>query len=185
MHVLSAVHPGKQREVLVSAFPLLLGLDPSPLRLGWALATLEDGAPIACGCEPLGADPRAIRDALRVVDVRAIQAGEVSLLYVERPWSGRSRLLGIRSAETSGRVLEAAYRRWPGAPTERLEPAEWKHLAGLPGNASKAAVAAHALSLGWRPDGSQDAADAACIALAGVRRNADILDAALAQGGVA
>jgi Holliday junction resolvasome RuvABC endonuclease subunit len=151
----------------------LLGLDPSPLRLGWALARLEDGTPVACGRVSLS-EPPGVRAALAAVEaVARWSRGEVALVYVEAPWHGHSRAGVIRAAETSGQVIQAASRRGPHAPIEWLQPAEWRRLAGLPGNASKDAVMVKAKELGWDPRANQDAADAALIATGGAQRNTE------------
>jgi Holliday junction resolvasome RuvABC endonuclease subunit len=166
---------------------LVLGLDPSPLRLGWAVMRLDYERPLECGWDTLAslqgesADPPTIRAALAIVAARADHHGEVAYVAIERPWHGFSRRGAILAAETCGQVVQAVSRRWPHAAIERFEPAEWRRLAGLSGAAKKPEVLIYAESLGWRPDGSQDAADAAMIALAGYCRNAEVVDAYAAE----
>ena len=158
--------------------PLLLGLDPSTVWLGWALADLETGEPIACSREPVTGLARAIRHALREVsDTAARNDGDVCLIYIETAHVGPNPRSAIKVAEACGQVLQAANRRWPDAQIERLEPKEWRNLVDLSGNAPKAACATRAVELGWKP-GSQDAADAACIATAGHHMNQHILERA-------
>jgi hypothetical protein len=84
-------------------------------------------------------------------------------------------------------------RRWPHAPIEYLMPSEWRKLAGLPGNASKAEVEVTALTMQqvlqhddpvkYSLDlSSQDAADALLIAVAGQRRNGENWSRAVGRG---
>ena len=181
----------------------VLGLDPSPLRLGWGLVDLEDGAAIACGMERIDLPHKGwMHHQVYAALYAPIQAGlvttdgddwtpsfEVSFIAIERPAvPPRS---GTNSAMNAGRAMQEAVsccqRRWPHAPIEELQPSEWRKLAGLPGNASKADVQIKAgvLLLDVGQDNgapAQDAADALLIALAGQRRNAETWDRAVETG---
>jgi len=181
----------------------VLGLDPSPLRLGWGLVDLEDGAAIACGMERIdlphkGWMHQQVASALIAVEdqglfepgvLTAQPKHEVSFIAIERP--ALPRQSGTNSAMNAGRAMQEAVsccqRRWPHAPIEELQPSEWRKLAGLPGNASKADVQIKAgvLLLDVGQDNgapAQDAADALLIALAGQRRNAETFERAQAMG---
>lgn len=134
---------------------LVLGLDISPLRLGWGLVRLEDGAPVACGCEAIDLpdhgwlEVQAIR-ALRILQPRTLcfrngeivpdDEGDIALVYVELPaFPAKS---GTESAFKAGRavqvVVQAVAERWPwawpqdpeAAKERYLRPSEWRKLAG-------------------------------------------------------
>ena len=108
--------------------------------------------------------------------------GEIQAVYIEQP--ALPPVSGTKSAYSAGRAVQAVHgeveRRWPWADIQYLQPGEWRKLAGLPGNASKADVMTTAVDAMYRATGvlhtnveTQDAADALLIALAGQRRNAD------------
>jgi hypothetical protein len=168
----------------VTVTSLCLGLDVSPKRLGWALARLEDGAPVACGCESLDMTRTSYVEAFSYIWRAAAGAngsGEVHYIAMELP--ALPPKSGTRSAFLAGcawqRAYDEAMRKWPWAVVDEMQPSEWRQLAGLKGNASKAEVTEHALDIGFDTylNGGlvQDAADAACIALAGVERNRQTL----------
>jgi Holliday junction resolvasome RuvABC endonuclease subunit len=178
---------------------LCLGLDVSPKRLGWALARLEDGAPVACGMEAIelpanGWDRMRMREALTVAGTEAwnaVGAREIHYVAIELP--ALVAKSGPKSAFMAGRAyqeaISAARRRWPWAWVDEMQPSEWRRLAGLKGNASKDDVKLRAAYMGFPLPGAvevsvfetnldkcpQDAADAACIAVAGVERNRQTL----------
>jgi Holliday junction resolvasome RuvABC endonuclease subunit len=151
---------------------LLLGLDPSTIALGWALADLKTGRPGLCGTVDLaklrgkgGNVQETILPALSVVD-DATSSSKVELIYCEKVYVGKSRKITIILSEAVGSVLMGCEVVWPGVPRERFVPTEWKSKLGLGHHASKQVCYEKALHLGWLPD-SQDAADAGCIASAG------------------
>jgi Holliday junction resolvasome RuvABC endonuclease subunit len=189
-----------------SVTSLILGLDVSPRRLGWGLVSLIDGSPVDCGMEPIGLPDHGwqhqqVARALERVAARGkydpsvpagqwYQGAEIQAVYIEQPWlSPRS---GTKSAYNAGRAVQAAQseveRRWPWAPIEYLQPAEWKLLAGLKGNATKPQI----MDQAWRVLSldrgdfmagvvvEQDAADALLIAVAGWHRNEDTMEQAAA-----
>lgn len=158
--------------------PAVLALDPSTVWLGWALAHLDNGQPIACDRENVKGLGRHVREALRTIHRHADLADtDIQLIYIEGAGGGANRLSTLKVAEAAGEVRQACTRRWPDAPIERLTPAEWRVLTDLPGNCDKVSCHERAIELGWNPD-TQDAADAACIATAATRRNQEIIDEA-------
>lgn len=173
--------------------PVVVGLDPSPLRLGWGAVLLDEGAAVACGMERLdlpgkGWSDDQAREALRVVDERLSRIGHtVAAVYIEQP--ALPPASGPKSAFNAGRavqeVLVAARRRWPHADGPHfLQPSEWRKLAGLNGRATKADIrfaAEWLMSEVFGPK-RQDAADALCVALAGQRRNAETWSRAVERG---
>jgi len=172
---------------------VVLGIDCSPLRLGWGLVCLETGEAIACGMERIdlphkGWSHQQVARALREVEFFAPGGTNVAFIAVEEP--GLPPVSGTKSAYNAGRAVQeavnACQRRWPHAPIVELKPSEWKSLAGLPGNAKKAALREAAFTFAsdcgatWTE--SQDAADALLIALAGQRRNQETWDRAVERG---
>jgi Holliday junction resolvasome RuvABC endonuclease subunit len=172
----------------------VLGLDPNTRRLGWALADLETGSPVACGSEDVTGLGLWVRQALGLLDYRTGRGDgqyykPITLIYVEGTFGGgRNARAGAMVAEACGQVIQACSRRWPPVPIERLAPTEWKHLIGLKGNATSDDYTLRVTELGWdvpvlgrttlRYD--VDAAAAAGIASAAVVRNDDILERAAA-----
>lgn len=152
---------------------VLLGLDVQLTRLGWATADLDTGAPRRCGAFPMGREPAQVRHALAGVQTNG-RFDVPDLVYVEGPYVGPNRMGSLRHAMVIGQVVQACDRRWPYAPVVVIPISDWKRACDLPGNASKAAVFASALMLGFHPE-DQDAADAACIAYAGWVRNVELL----------
>lgn len=118
-----------------------------------------------------------------------LRLGRPDAVYIEKP--ALPRASGTDSAFNAGRALQAVrcavqIAGWPDP--ELLQPSEWKHAAGVdlrkgatlsemreqasprPVPADRDAkpdVYLRALDLGFAPEGSQDAADAALVAVAG------------------
>jgi len=167
----------------VAGRPLLLALDPGTRWLGWAFADLADGAPVECGRADISekAAPSLtyedrLTGALNALRWRGVGHGRVLVIYVEGAGGGPNPKNTLMIAECAGATIQECARVWPRCPVERLAPAEWKKIAGIKGNADKAAVAERAAALGWRFDHkADDASDAALIATAGVIRNHEIL----------
>ena len=147
---------------------IVLGLDPSPLRLGWAAINLETGLLLDSGVYDLAPTRRdnrpheGFRFGLRYIH-EAI--GEPGLVGIEKPMSRRN-----GEAFDNGRVfalaVEHADTQWPFCEIHPWVPAAWKKTIGLPGNCGKPLVAEWAVSQlpdpGWAI--TQDEADALAIA---------------------
>lgn len=176
---------------------LILGIDVSPRRLGWGLVNLVTGEPVACGMKLLNLPNHGWSHQQTAWAFRQIPlgGGEVEAVFIEQP--ALPPVSGPKSAYNAGRAVQEAHnaceRRWPHAPIEYLMPSEWRKLACLRGNASKADVmdAASALFLAAEMRGAggdgldiehQDAADALLIAVAGWHRNQDTWERAVARG---
>ena len=174
----------REQMVLDMSVIVILGLDPSPLRLGWGTVDLDTGTPIACGTQPLGKwddgwlDASSVRGALRDIGTTFV---EPSVVYIEAGYIGPNPTIAIRIAEAMGQTVQAVNRRWPDAIIQRVSPQNWRIANGLKGNAPKAECFARAIELGFQAL-DQDAADGALIATAGWHSNQEILDA---QGAVA
>lgn len=149
---------------------LIVGLDPAPSRLGWAVGVMVGAKPIACGVvavEDWRESPVGVADAFAVI-AGAIEAvrGEVALVAVERPFvAPRNPHTSLMCAEAMGQVALLAAMRWPEAELVRLRTGQWREGVGVPYNASKREVRVRAAELGWPVRGCQDAADAACMAV--------------------
>lgn len=166
-----------------------LGIDVSPLRLGWGLVSLDDGTAIACGMERIDLPHKGWMETQISEGLKALPPCHVAAVYVEQP--ALPPVSGTKSAFIAGRAIQAAHtvvrKRWPEAPVEYLMPSSWRKYAGLPGNASKADVQTLAgvllLDAGY-DDGApaQDAADALVIARAGFRCNVEVYDRAVETG---
>lgn len=157
---------------------LILGIDASALRLGWAVSRTETGHLLACGCERIRSGgisrglvhvgkPETIRRAL---DAVAIAPGDdVSVVAFEWAFTRPGGFTGIIAGMAVGQVVQAASRRWPDAELWALRPTEWRKEAGLPYRAPKEEVTRFALEeLGAapiveHPDLVEDACDAAVI----------------------
>jgi hypothetical protein len=188
----------------VTTEPVVLGLDVSPLRMGWGLVSAENGRPIACGCFDAnltrnGWNLLPIRAALAGVFARFLADGAVQVLavYREAPWFGES--TGHKGPMEMGRAIGAVDAYATDLTLRRireLQPSTWRSKAGVPRkgtmhygsiadavdppwptrDAAKPEVYVRALTLGFDPEGRQDAADAACIAVAGQVMEANAAD---------
>lgn len=157
--------------------PLVLGLDVSPLRLGWGLVLLDDGSYHASGHSDINLShhewhPERVADAVDAI-VHATRGGQVSVVGVELPW-----IRFPKNAFMAGRAVQAAVgaarRRFREAAVYELQPGEWRKLAGLPNTGKEpVALAAAALRPGalYPGDMSQDEADGVMIAVAAQRLN--------------
>lgn len=170
-----------------TAKPLVLGLDPSPLRLGYALAEWDLGTPRWCGTlEIFKADAgwreRQIQQALGKINytltIKYPQFA-IAAISVEAMFMGPSKGDSIDLADNAGIVCGLAASMWENTPIYRFRPAEWRKANGLKGNATKQECYEHAKLVGFDPPpiittkdklGGQDAADAGLIGLAAYRR---------------
>jgi Holliday junction resolvasome RuvABC endonuclease subunit len=174
---------------------LLLGIDVSPKRLGWGLVDLVTGEPVACGCESIdlpdhGWMHQQVQRALfngptnSMFEPGCRKTSEIQAVFIEdTAQAGKYRQHDAGRAQ--GIVQAEVERRWPHVvPVQFLKPSEWKKLAGLKGNATKAQIEAHVLEMQAQYEhddpvkyaldfGMQDAADALLIAVAGQRRNGE------------
>lgn len=188
----------------VTVEPVVLGLDASPNRLGWALVAADDGRPIGCGCLDVNL-PAArwntlqLRAGLAGVLSRFLADGPVQVLavYREAPWFGES--TGHKGPFEAGRAVgavDAHVQSLVLRQVRELQPQSWRSKAKVPrkGTTHYAAIAdavdppwptrdsakpevyLRALTLGFDPEGRQDAADAACIAVAGQVMEAQAAD---------
>lgn len=148
---------------------LILGLDVSARRIGWALVDYETGKPIACDVQAVSADDdlRARRVAFREVARDADARGDVCAVLLEDAHAGPSRRGTVIHALSVGNVEAWAAARWPDVLVDRVTPAAWRSAAGLPSKGKQPVMDWATELLRYRP--TQDAADALGIATAGHR----------------
>lgn len=137
----------------------ILGIDVQPTRLGFAV--IVDGKPHDCWTTHIDGLPTKIGAALADCPARIDR--------IAREWP-ITRFVSIarRYGAVEARLDDLIFESWPGVELVAYKPTEWKVRCDLPGNASKELVMAHARENGWNPP-DQDAADAACIAMAAVK----------------
>ena len=155
-------------------WPIVLGIDPGTLRLGYGALVVADDGPrlVTCG---VFAPRRRLAVANRLAHIQ----GELETLLarlrpntvvVEGAFSGQNVRSALRIGEARGMVLATAARR--GAEVVELAPATAKKAVLGHGAGSKPQVAAMvATILGCGPlDVPDDSTDALALALAHVQR---------------
>lgn len=152
---------------------VLVGLDPSPLRLGWAAVNIDTGNPAAHGCESIAvpsagwADTQITHAARRIWRTLDNHGCHVTAWCREEPMTKFARVAKAHGY-TCGLVDAMVRRQWPWAIViGSIGPTEWRRLCGLPGNAPKGVVLEEARTLiGDELLEDQDAADALLVARA-------------------
>lgn len=156
---------------------MILGIDAAQRVTGWALIDdeenlVETGTVVIDGKDE---DRRrafsAVRDELvsigRMADARDV---DVVGVFVEAPFAGPSRRVTVDHARWVGNVEALAWRVFRYALVEVIQPREWRQALGITG-AGKPPVTAFAVSRWPELAGrTQDERDAACIALAALRK---------------
>jgi len=145
---------------------IILGLDVSPKRIGWALIDYDNGHHLAHGVEHVNGDDdlRARRIAFRDVTHTADARGDVCAVFVEDAYVGASRRGTIIHAMSIGNVEAWAANRWPDQLVARIAPATWRSTLGLPTRGKEPVMAWASERVGVV---SQDEADALGVACAG------------------
>jgi hypothetical protein len=177
---------------VVAGGRIIVGFDVSVTRVGVG-AVVESGEVLGCDARRLDMSKGDRWSVDDVVDFLASQPWilrVVLAVYFERP--AMPRQSGPNSAFMAGRAFQvvhaAAVQLWPGVLPVELRDAEWKdrsdcrrhkggtlrdiHAASDPPWPAPSSVKPHvylrALELGFSPGGKQDAADAGCVAVAGL-----------------
>lgn len=148
---------------------LVLGLDASPRRIGWAIVDYETGTFVDAGLEktPAADDLRARRSAVREIAKRVRLSGDVFAVFVEDAYAGPNRRVTVEHAATVGNVEAFALERWPRILVVRLAASQWRRILGLPAR-GKSGVWAWAKGRDvYERLTYQDEADAVAIATAG------------------
>lgn len=136
--------------------PVVLALDASYLRVGWAVVRMPDGAPVGCGALDVGGwitrktgpgrragpaidYPEQVRRVLRSVHyaIEAAAGGlkwHPSVIAVERAAGGLSIQTSLDMSLVSGSFAQAAQRRYAEhrPELEMPRPPEWRSQAGVP-----------------------------------------------------
>ena len=164
--------PILQDDPLVGAggvYTVIIGLDASPLRIGYAVMILQTGELLASGTMHVsntGDDLRnrqagwrhIMEEVNRVTDSSHIVCVGLEEAYV------RFKRQAILGALTIGNLEAFALRSYPWILVHRLQPTEWRKLIGIK-QGGKEAPMAYAQTIKPGLD-DQDEADAICIARA-------------------
>ena len=146
---------------------LILGLDVSERRIGYALVDYDSGEAVETGTihTPPGEDLHARVDAWRRISIAANQTGDIQLVAIEAPWMGPNRQGSMRHAMAIGNLAGiAAARLGPTILIDTIQPADWRTTCGLP---TKGKTPIHSWAVGvLGVDVDQDQADALGIATA-------------------
>ena len=147
---------------------IILGLDASARRIGWACIDHDTAELVSIGCEhtAAGDDLRNRRNAVKEIAAQSNTRGDVCAVFVEDAYAGPSRAGTIQHAGAVGNVEAFALERWPQLLVERIAPATWRSILGLP-NAGKEPVVVWAQAATQRAMWTQDEADAYAIATCG------------------
>jgi Holliday junction resolvasome RuvABC endonuclease subunit len=167
--------------------PLVLGLDPGLMRLGFSFTEYLGGAPRWCGTVPIYEKDRGwryaqLQNALMRLRGTLLAKPEahytVVAVSVEQMFVGINSKTAIELADVAGMAVAYAHQLWPDAQIDRFSPAEWRKKNDLPGNCTKETVYEHAHTLGFAPPPlcgkcprckdhcGQDAADASLLSRA-------------------
>lgn len=155
---------------------VILGLDPSLLRVGWAAVGIDTHRPITWGCcnvdvEDGGWRHMQFREQLRFVrhrlNLRGLDVVFIAQEYAISRFPRASRLHGYAEACLHAALATVLPHVPPPVP---LKATEWKLDTVGKGNASKDEVRAWAEHTVGHRISSQDACDAIGIAIAGCMR---------------
>jgi Holliday junction resolvasome RuvABC endonuclease subunit len=146
---------------------LILGLDVSARRIGWAIINYDDATPIKHGTEHTasGDDLTNRRVAFLEIARTADALGDVCAVIIEDAYAGPNRAGTVAHALSVGNVEGLAAARWPGVLVDRVRPAVWRSVIGV-ASTGKDCVGVWAARLVGVEVG-EDAADALGVACAG------------------
>jgi len=118
----------------MTARSLILGLDASPNRIGWALVEYESARPVACNTQHVTGqdDLRARREAFVEIARDADAHGDVCAVILEDAHISINKRVAIQHAIALGHVEAFAAMRWPGILIDRVHPSSWRKLIGQP-----------------------------------------------------
>jgi hypothetical protein len=145
---------------------VVIGLDASPLRIGYAIMVLQTGELLKSGTMHVsntGDDLRNRQAAWRHIMAEANRVTDSSLIVcvgLEEAYV-RFKRQAILSALTIGNLEAFALRSYPWILVHRLQPTEWRKLIGIKQGGKEAPLAyAQTVKPGLL---DQDEADAICI----------------------
>lgn len=152
---------------------MILGLDASKNRTGWALLT-DECEVVETGVIVLDHRDNDVRRAFQMVRDELVdidytaqhKAADVLGVFVEAPWSGPSPKTTLALAYWCGAYSAIASHIFGSALIEMLPSREWRQLLGITGT-GKEPITEYAVARWPKLAGrSQDEIDAACIAAA-------------------
>lgn len=145
---------------------LILGLDVSARRIGWAIIDYDSAEVIRYGTAdtPSGDDLLNRRDAFTEIARTADGLGDVCAVVIEDAYVGPNRRGSLQHAMAIGNVEGFAALRWGTILVDRMGATVWRGALGLPAQ-GKGGVLDWARGLVGE-DLGQDAADALAIACA-------------------
>ena len=156
----------------VGADYLVVGVDASPLRVGWAImlgaALLDCGTWFVKQDEPIASRKqlwRDLRDNVRGYERHTRR--DVRIIGIEAPFVGPNRQGSLAHARNIGQQEAFAYTSFPYAEQRLIQPSEWRRMLGLPMRGKLAAMTHAETLIAYEPgEGTidQDTADAICIA---------------------
>lgn len=114
---------------------VIIGLDVSERRIGYAVLEYDSGQPLATGTlhTPAGEDLHARVKAWSEISATANQTGDIQLVVIEAPWSGPNKQRNMQHALAIGNVAGAAAARLgPSILVDTIQPATWRSLCNLP-----------------------------------------------------
>ena len=146
---------------------VIIGLDVSERRIGFAILEYDSGACISTGVmhTPAGDDLNTRVQAWHTISHTANLTGDIELVLIEAPWSGPNRQGSIRGAMAVGNLAGiAAMNLGRTILIDTIQPTQWRSLCGLPGR-GKEPISQWATYILGRTV-TQDEADALGIATA-------------------
>lgn len=146
---------------------LILGIDASPKRIGWACVDYDTAEYITSGTEHVteSDDLKHRRSLVKDIAHAAMSRGDVCAAFVEDAYAGPNHQITLMHAMSVGNIEAFLLERWPLILVDRIQPSTWRRVLGLPKTGKEAALE-HAQTITQRAIDSQDEADAVCIALA-------------------
>lgn len=149
---------------------VVVGLDASPRRIGWAVLDYETSGPLDVGVAVTVAEDDLVNRRAAVQDIARVanRLGDVLAVLVEDAYAGPNRRVTIDHASAVGNVEAFALERWPRILVARIAASSWRSVLGIDAK-GKDAVRAWAIDIDeWLTDEPQDAIDAVAIAAAGI-----------------
>lgn len=153
----------------MTARSVILGLDASARRIGWAVIDYDSARAISTGCAATAADDdlRQRRQAVKEIAHTAMGRGDVCAVFIEDVWAGPSMRGNLQHASAVGNVEAFALERWPDQLVARVAPSTWRKLNGIPARGKPPVAEWASAREPAREFHTQDEVDALAIATAG------------------
>lgn len=146
---------------------LILGIDASPKRIGWAAVDYDTAEHITSGVHTITEpdDLKHRRSIVKDIAHAATARGDVCAAFVEDAYAGPNHHITLLHAMSVGNVEAFLLERWPLILVDRIQASTWRMVLGLP-RTGKQAPLEYAQTRTTKQLNSQDEADAICIATA-------------------